>query len=60
MSTKLTDLLGSYDNLNEAPRVLNHPSNILAVTISFMVCGCACARPVVILLNLGTAPCKPA
>ncbi|KAF3766881.1 hypothetical protein M406DRAFT_350304 [Cryphonectria parasitica EP155] len=35
--TKLTDLLGSYDNLNDAPSLLNHPSNILAITIVFVI-----------------------
>lgn len=35
--TKLTDLLGSYDNLKDTPGLLNHPQNILAITILFMV-----------------------
>lgn len=34
---KLTDLIGTYDNLGEDPSVLNHPQNILGLTISFMV-----------------------
>lgn len=35
---KLTDLIGVYDNLGEEPSLLNHPQNILAITITFMVC----------------------
>lgn len=34
----ITDLIGSYDNLNEEPMFLNHTRNILGVVISFMVC----------------------
>lgn len=33
----LLDLIGSYDNLSEEPGVLNYPSNVLAITICFMV-----------------------
>lgn len=38
MSKTLAELIGSYDNLDEPPMLLNHPQNILAITISFMVC----------------------
>lgn len=37
MAEKITDLLGSYDNFDEEPDYLNNPTNILAVTITFMV-----------------------
>lgn len=37
MALMITDLLGSYDNFDEEPSYLNNPTNILAITITFMV-----------------------
>ncbi|CAN8101887.1 unnamed protein product [Discula destructiva] len=41
--TTLDDLIGIYDNSHEAPGLLNHPPNILAFTISFMIFAWICA-----------------
>lgn len=38
MSKTLIELIGSYDNLDEPKALLNHPRNIIAITITFMVC----------------------
>lgn len=37
MGKTLLALIGAYDNLDEAPDVMNHPENIIAYTIGFMV-----------------------
>lgn len=37
MMKTLVELIGAYDNLDEAPEVLNHPQNIIAMTVTFMV-----------------------
>lgn len=39
MAKTLVELIWSYDNLDEEPMLLNHPRNIIAITISFMVRG---------------------
>lgn len=38
MGTTLVEALGSHDNLDEPPGLLNHPQNIIAITVTFMVC----------------------